>query len=276
MLDEERATVIYPAFETIWLAGPRPPRLRPTHDLSAIRVIQSICVPERLMQLRGAHALGGAGLRPTARPSARATSRSRCPDDPYEARMNTLGQPLPGMEVKVADPETGERVPPGRRRRAVLQGLRALRGLLQGPRADRGVLRRRGLLPLAGPGQARRRRPADLHRPAQGHAQGGRRERLGDRGRGLPRRPPGGQHRAGRRRARRAATARSPPRSSSSSAARPRPSRRSSSSAAGRSPTLQGPALRALRRRVADVGHEDPEVRPARAIAAELGAAVPG
>ena len=27
---------------------------------------------------------------------------------------------------------------------------------------------------------------------------------------------------------------------------------------------LQGPALRALRRRVADVGHEDPEVRPAR------------
>ena len=35
------------------------------------------------------------------------------PDDPYDARMDTLGEPLPGMEVKIADPETGETLPPG-------------------------------------------------------------------------------------------------------------------------------------------------------------------
>jgi fatty-acyl-CoA synthase len=33
------------------------------------------------------------------------------PDDAYEARMNTLGRPLEGMQVKIADVETGERVP---------------------------------------------------------------------------------------------------------------------------------------------------------------------
>ena len=29
------------------------------------------------------------------------------PDDPYEARMYTLGHPLPGIEIKIIDPETG-------------------------------------------------------------------------------------------------------------------------------------------------------------------------
>ena len=29
-------------------------------------------------------------------------------DDPFEARVSTVGKPLPGIEVKIVDPETGE------------------------------------------------------------------------------------------------------------------------------------------------------------------------
>ena len=35
------------------------------------------------------------------------------PDDPYEARMYTLGHPVPGMEAKIQNHETGEDCPPG-------------------------------------------------------------------------------------------------------------------------------------------------------------------
>ena len=182
-------------------AGARPRRLRP------LRPERDPRHPEHLRAgaadaARGAHAVGGAGV---------LLRRDRVREQPHP---HAPRRRLRGADEHARTPDRGHagqdhrrrdgRARAGRRRRrVVLQGLRALRGLLQGPRADRGLLRRRGLLPLAGPGQARRRRPADLHRPPEGHAQGGRGERLGDRGRGLPRRPPGGQHRPGRRRARR-------------------------------------------------------------------------
>ncbi|MGQ9509884.1 MAG: AMP-binding protein [Thermodesulfobacteriota bacterium] len=35
------------------------------------------------------------------------------PDDPLELRVSTVGKPLPGVEVKIIDPETGEEVPRG-------------------------------------------------------------------------------------------------------------------------------------------------------------------
>jgi fatty-acyl-CoA synthase len=110
MLSEERATVIYPAFETIWLQVLDHDDFE-RHDLSAIRIIQSICVPERLMQLEARMPWAAQVSSYGATECASNLTLTR-PDDGYEARMHTLGRPLEGMQVKITDPGTGERVPP--------------------------------------------------------------------------------------------------------------------------------------------------------------------
>jgi fatty-acyl-CoA synthase len=109
MLEAERATVIYPAFETIWLQVLDHPEFDKA-DLSAIRIIQSICVPERLMQLE-ARMPWAAQVSSYGATECSSNLTLSLPDDAYEARMNTLGRPLEGMQVKIADVETGERVP---------------------------------------------------------------------------------------------------------------------------------------------------------------------
>jgi fatty-acyl-CoA synthase len=111
MLEEERCTVIYPAFETIWLQVLDHPDFE-RHDLSSIRIIQSICVPERLMQLE-ARMPWAAQVSSYGATECASNLTLSLPDDPYEQRMNTLGRPLPGMEVKIVDPETGEERPRG-------------------------------------------------------------------------------------------------------------------------------------------------------------------
>src|SRR4051812_19189191 len=111
MLSQERATVIYPAFETIWLQVLDHDDFD-RHDLSAIRIIQSICVPERLMQLE-ARMPWAAQVSSYGATECSSNLTLTRPDDGYDARMNTLGRPLEGMRVKIADPETGERLAAG-------------------------------------------------------------------------------------------------------------------------------------------------------------------
>jgi fatty-acyl-CoA synthase len=111
MLEDERCTVIYPAFETIWLQVLDHPGFEQA-DLSAIRTIQSICVPERLRQLESRMPWAAQVSSYGATECASNLTLS-LPDDPYEARMETLGHAVPGMELKIVDPETGERVPAG-------------------------------------------------------------------------------------------------------------------------------------------------------------------
>ena len=111
MLDEERATVIYPAFETIWLQVLDHDDFD-RYDLSAIRVIQSICVPERLMQLE-ARMPWAAQVSSYGATECASNLTLTHPGDAYEARMNTLGRPIEGMQVKITDVETGRRVPAG-------------------------------------------------------------------------------------------------------------------------------------------------------------------
>jgi fatty-acyl-CoA synthase len=111
MLEDERCTVIYPAFETIWLQVLDHPGFADA-DLSAIRTIQSIAVPERLMQLE-ARMPWAAQVSSYGATECASNLTLSLPGDDYDARIHTLGHPVPGMEVKVTDPETGERVGAG-------------------------------------------------------------------------------------------------------------------------------------------------------------------
>jgi fatty-acyl-CoA synthase len=105
MLEEERVTVAYPAFEMIWLAIVEHPRYEQA-DLSAIRLVMALGTPERLLQLQRrmpwAKQISSFGATESSSHVTLAL-----PDDDEDARMKTLGTPLPGIEVKIIDPETG-------------------------------------------------------------------------------------------------------------------------------------------------------------------------
>ena len=68
--------------------------------------------------------------------------------NPYdgERRAGTVGLPLPGVELRVADPETGQAVAPGRDRRDRGARPQRVQGLLEHARKDRGGISRRRLL----------------------------------------------------------------------------------------------------------------------------------
>lgn len=105
-LSEERITVAYPAFETIWFGVLNHPE-RERVDLSSLRLIQSIATPERLAQFEAAmpwaHQVSSYGSTECA-----TNLTLPLPDDPYEARMGTLGAPVDGMELKIVDPDSGK------------------------------------------------------------------------------------------------------------------------------------------------------------------------
>lgn len=130
-IQDERCTVLYPAFETIWLSVLSHPDFEAT-DLSAVRLIQNIATPEKLAQFEA------------KMPQARQVSSygsTECatnltlplPDDPYEIRMKTLGRPVTGMEIKIVAPETGENLPQGAMGELCFRGYSAFEGYYKDP-----------------------------------------------------------------------------------------------------------------------------------------------
>jgi fatty-acyl-CoA synthase len=142
MLEQERCTVLYPAFETIWLAVLDHPEFERT-DLSAVRLIQSIAVPERLMQLeeRMPWAAQVSSYGSTESSSNLTLTR---PDDPYDARMNTLGDPLPGMEIRIVDPESGAELPAGSVGEICFRGYSLFEGYYKDPELTKASFDRDG------------------------------------------------------------------------------------------------------------------------------------
>jgi fatty-acyl-CoA synthase len=111
LLERERCTVAFPAFETIWLAVLNHPRFAES-DLTALRLVINVGVRTTLesMQARVPYA-----------PQVSCTgSTETCafacigePDDPLETRLTTSGRPLRSVEVRTVDPETGLDSGPG-------------------------------------------------------------------------------------------------------------------------------------------------------------------
>ena len=115
--------------------------------------------------------------------------------NPYdgERRAGTVGLPLPGVELRVADPETRQAHRPRRDRHYRGARPQRLQGLLEHAGEDQGGVSRRRLLHHRRPRPDRRRRLCHDRRPRQGPGDFGRLQHL----------PEGGRD-AARRRARRA------------------------------------------------------------------------
>ena len=67
-------------------------------------------------------------------------------DDPLEVRVATVGRPLPGIECKIVDPETGEELPDGENGEFVARGYNLMRGYYKMPRATRAAIDNEGWL----------------------------------------------------------------------------------------------------------------------------------
>jgi fatty-acyl-CoA synthase len=110
-LQDEGATIAYPAFDLIWLAVLDHPD-HPHADLSRIRLLMSITTPERLrdLQSRMPHAVVVSSFGATE-----CSSHLTFPElhDDEDVRVDTLGRALPGMELRVVDPETRRPVEAG-------------------------------------------------------------------------------------------------------------------------------------------------------------------
>lgn len=67
-------------------------------------------------------------------------------DDPLEVRVATVGSPLPEIECKVVDPETGETVPDGVNGEFLARGYNIMRGYYKMPKATQAAIDKNGWL----------------------------------------------------------------------------------------------------------------------------------
>jgi fatty-acyl-CoA synthase len=110
-IEKERCTVLYPSFEAIWLPVLEHPDFGKA-DFSHVRLIQNIATPERMAQFE--ERMPWAKQVTSYGSTECATNLTMgLPDEPFEVRAKTLGKPVEGMEVKITDPETGEKLGPG-------------------------------------------------------------------------------------------------------------------------------------------------------------------
>ncbi|MTD13858.1 AMP-binding protein [Nakamurella sp. YIM 132087] len=133
VLETERITLAYPAFEAIWLGILNHPRRR-SADLSSIRMVMNIATPERLAwyeeQMPWAPQVSSFGSTESA---SHLTLTE--PDEPYEVRMRTTGRPIGGMEMKIVSPESGVEVAEGERGELCFRGYARFLGYYKDPEA---------------------------------------------------------------------------------------------------------------------------------------------
>ena len=67
-------------------------------------------------------------------------------DDPLEVRVGTVGGPLPGVECKIVDPETGEEMPVGENGEFVARGYNIMKGYYKMPQATAAAIDKDGWL----------------------------------------------------------------------------------------------------------------------------------
>lgn len=99
-------------------------------------------------------------------------------DDSLDVRVSTVGRAHPHVEIQIADPATGERVPYGTPGEFRTRGYSVMLGYWDPAGADRGGHRRVRLDAHQRPGDDGCRRLRQHHRPDQGHAHSRGREHL--------------------------------------------------------------------------------------------------
>jgi len=131
LLEEERCTTAFPAFDLIWGAVLDHPDFA-ERDLSVLRLVNVNGVPERLreMALRTPWLTQISPYGATEGGGVIALSHL---DDPLEHRVGSAGRPFAGVEVRIVDPETGAPIGPGERGEIVYRGWSLFDGYHKDP-----------------------------------------------------------------------------------------------------------------------------------------------
>jgi acyl-CoA synthetase (AMP-forming)/AMP-acid ligase II len=134
MLEQEQVTATYPCFVTIMSDLIHHPDFATT-DLSRITLMNSNFAVQppgiadaMLKAMPQATYVGTFGMTETA--GTVSTSRL---DDPLEERIRRLGRPLPGVEVRIRDLESGKDAAPGARGEVLVRGYSTLEGYYRDP-----------------------------------------------------------------------------------------------------------------------------------------------
>jgi fatty-acyl-CoA synthase len=131
MLERERCTVAFAAFDLIWAAVLDAPGFAAA-DLSALRLVNVNGVPERL-RLMAAKTPWLTQISPYGATEGGGVLALSHLDDPLELRAGSAGRPFAGMEVRIVDPETGVELPPGERGEITYRGPALFDGYYKDP-----------------------------------------------------------------------------------------------------------------------------------------------
>lgn len=127
----EGCTVLYPAFEAIWLRLVTHPDFR-EDQLRHVRLVQNIATPERMVQFE-AQMPWAKHVTSYGSTECSTNLTMGLSSDPPDLRLRTLGPPVDGVEVKIVDPETGEEVPPGVMGELCFRGYSCFEGYYKEP-----------------------------------------------------------------------------------------------------------------------------------------------
>jgi fatty-acyl-CoA synthase len=131
LITREKVTVAFPAFPTITLQLLNHPRYTPD-TFKGVRTMLNVGPPEELMAMQA--------LMPHTT-QITAFGMSECggsiamcaPEDSVALRSQCSGKALPGIEIEVRDPETGETLAPGERGEIVARGRGVFGGYYNDP-----------------------------------------------------------------------------------------------------------------------------------------------
>ncbi|HUA69813.1 MAG TPA: AMP-binding protein [Solirubrobacteraceae bacterium] len=133
VLESERCTCAFPAFDLIWIAIQDHPRFATT-DLSRIRLVNVNGVPEKLAMM-AAKTPWLTQISPYGATEGGGVMALSHLDDALEYRVGSAGRPFAGMEVRIADPDTGAELPPGERGEITYRGPVLFDGYYKQPEA---------------------------------------------------------------------------------------------------------------------------------------------
>jgi fatty-acyl-CoA synthase len=131
VLESERCTCAFAAFDLIWIAVQDHPRFADA-DLSRIRLVNVNGVPEKLAMM-AARTPWLTQISPYGATEGGGVLALSHLDDALENRVGSAGRPFVGMEVRIADPETGAELPPGERGEITYRGPALFDGYYKQP-----------------------------------------------------------------------------------------------------------------------------------------------
>ncbi|MEU3273076.1 AMP-binding protein [Saccharomonospora sp. NPDC006951] len=138
MLRRARLTHFYPTFPTITQAVTNHPEFS-TVDWSDVRVVNGVAPPATLRALQGRFPHAAVVTAYGSTETGGCVSFS-VPTDTLEQRTNTSGPPFPGIQIRIADPDTGAEVPTGERGEICVRGYSMFEGYHNAPEETAAVI----------------------------------------------------------------------------------------------------------------------------------------